>query len=109
MHVLFEYPLRQQISIFTFITELTFGNVPIICGGNYYGQTYQKCWTYSSGSWKPSFNLPWPNKFYGLSLSPFRNSSQSLFMTGGFNGTSDVATVAVSKIIEHLKMDEKKK
>ncbi len=29
-------------------------------------------------------------------------------MTGGFNGTSDIATVAVSKIIEHLKMDEKK-
>jgi len=81
------------------IEGLTFGETPMVCGGNYqWGTTYHQCWKYINGAWRQqdSYNMPWPNKFFALSLPPFKNSSHSLFMAGGFDGTRDINKVAVS-------------
>jgi hypothetical protein len=79
---------------------LTFGETPIVCGGSYYwSTTYQQCWTYIGGVWQQTtFNMAWPNKFFAMTQSPFKNSSQSLFMTGGYNGTSDIDKAAVIQL-----------
>ena len=70
----------------------------MVCGGKYYwSTTYRECWRYINGAWRhqASFNMPWPNMFFAMSLPPFKNSSHILFMTGGFDGTSDLNKVAV--------------
>ena len=48
-----------------------------------------------------SYNMAWPNKFFSMIQSPFKNSSQSLFITGGYDGTSDVNKAAVISFYNH--------
>ena len=66
----------------------------MVCGGSRYSATYQLCWKYINGAWQQQA-MPWPNTYFALSLPPFKNSSHSLFMTGGNDGTSDINKVAV--------------
>ncbi len=66
--------------------DLNFGETPIVCGGRSSG-SYQECWNFKGGNWQQTtFNMNWPNVFFAMSKSPFKNASQSLFITGGYGG-----------------------
>ncbi len=70
-----------------------FQDKPIVCGG-YNGSTmFGDCFLLENGAWTISYPMVYPKVSAALTLSPFSNSSQILFMTGGqkiFNvGTND--------------------
>ncbi len=60
-----------------------FQNMPIFCGGFNDASMFSDCFVMDNGAWKTSYPMVYPKFAAGLTLSPFSNSSQILFMTGG--------------------------
>ncbi len=61
-----------------------FQDKPIVCGGFDYVTIYGDCFVLENGAWKNSYSMIYPRFSAALTLSPFSNSSQILFMTGGY-------------------------
>jgi hypothetical protein len=70
--------------------NLNFGETPIVCGG----AGISGCWNFKGGNWQQTtFNMNWANVFFAMSKSPFKNASQSLFITGGYGGPDKAQVV----------------
>jgi hypothetical protein len=65
---------------------LNFGEIPIVCGGEKSGGHFPYCWNFKGGNWLQTYSTLWPSLFFAMSKSPFKNASQSLFITGGYAG-----------------------
>jgi len=65
-----------------------FQDKPIVCGGFNYSTIFGDCFVLENGDWKTSYPMVYPKHSAGLTLSPFTNSSQILFMTGGFTASN---------------------
>ena len=72
-----------------------FQNKPIICGGFDGYIPLAECYLIGSTSWTQSFSMVIPRAFAGLTLSPFTNKSQILFVTGGQTNSGHTSTAEV--------------
>jgi len=74
-----------------------FQNMPIFCGGFNGASMFGDCFLLDNGAWKTSFPMVYAKFAAGLTLSPFSNSSQILFMTGG--ETSEYQGIITNEVL----------
>jgi hypothetical protein len=81
-----DYP----VDIAQSVGGLSFGNVPLVCGGGYL--EHSECNAYEDNNWKPSASMTEPKRALTITKSPFLKEDYQLIISGGYYYNSTVNT-----------------
>ena len=72
---------------------LGLNNKPTICGGYHQGASIKDCYTYEKNFWNKISSMQSDRTHAAVSLSPYPNTPDNFFVSGGFDGNNFLTSV----------------